>query len=318
MAFMVGSIQAKLQLDSGGYTRGMLNAQSMNAVFGQSVTNFINNPLLGTIGIFKSAVTGIARYSVELVALAEHHQRLANQTGVSTDVTQAMTREFELAGRATTQAEQALRTFNTRLAQARDVGGPAADVFAQLGVNVGNMRSTDAVLRDTVDSLLAYENVAASAAVAAQLFGEEAGGAVVETVASGGGLDEMIAKYKDFGLVMDRSVINRMAELNTRSGEAKLAIEGLRQSLTASFTETATEGMKATTEDVRELSKSLRDDLTPAAEGAGVAVQYLLERLQRDIKITNSIGEFLGDVASAASSPLRKASNGAGVVSVAS
>ena len=242
MAFMVGSIQAKLQLDSGGYTRGMLNAQSMNAVFGQSVTNFINNPLLGTIGIFKSAVTGIARYSVELVALAEHHQRLANQTGVSTDVTQAMTREFELAGRATTQAEQALRTFNTRLAQARDVGGPAADVFAQLGVNVGNMRSTDAVLRDTVDSLLAYENVAASAAVAAQLFGEEAGGAVVETVASGGGLDEMIAKYKDFGLVMDRSVINRMAELNTRSGEAKLAIEGLRQSLTASFTEIATEG----------------------------------------------------------------------------
>lgn len=274
MPFMVGSIEARLQLDSGGYTRGMLNAQSMNAVFGQSVTNFINNPLLGTIGIIKAAITTVGRWSLEVLSNAEAVARLADQTGLTTDTVQALRAEFELAGRATTQADQAFRTFNTRLQQARDQGGPVADLFARIGVSIDSMRGTDEVFGEVLARIGEFEDVAKSGAIAAQLFGEEAGGAVAETVRAGGGLEGIISKFRDLGRVTDEEGIRKMAEYNTRLGELQQAALGVRQALTTDFLGVLFEDLEnMDTDELREFIRLLRDDLKPTIEGLAVAIK---------------------------------------------
>lgn len=281
MAFNLGSISARLQLDSDGYTRGMLNAQSMNAFFGQSVTNFINNPILGTINLFKNAAKAVVSWSADLLSAAEAAQRLSVQTGLSTSTVQALRAEFELAGRPVTQAEQAMRTFNTRLAQARELGGPVADVFTRIGVSIDPLQNTDEVFGRVARALSEYGTVAESAAIAAQLFGEEAGGAVAETLATGGGIDAIVQKMQAFGRVTDEQGIDKMAALNTQMGLLGQGLSGLRQSLTTDFLSVLFEGFEDfDDEQMQEFIRTLRDDLKPTVEGAAEAIRAIAEAIR--------------------------------------
>ncbi len=61
-----------------------------------------------------------------------------------------------------------MRTFNTRLAQARELGGPVADVFSRIGVSIDPLQNTDEVFTKVARALSEYGTVAESAAVAAQ------------------------------------------------------------------------------------------------------------------------------------------------------
>lgn len=295
MAFEVGSIMARLQLDSSGYTRGILNAQSMNSVFGNSVTQFINNPLLGTIGIFKSLAVSMKNWIVDTAGAAESVQRLSNQTGISTQTIQALRAEFELAGRPIQQADQALRALAIRLGQAREQGGPLADTFAKLGVSIDAMQNTDDVFNRSVEALGAFGTVAEGAAMSAQIFGEEAGPALLETVRGGGGLDEITAKMTDFGRVMAGDDLERMATFNTRLGEMNQIMQGLQQTVATSFIKGFVGDAGLDPDDLRDVATAIKDEVGPAIENLGKTIRQIIDDLERirDFS-TNPVSYLLG------------------------
>ncbi len=82
-AFNLGSIRAVLGLDEKDYTTGLLNAQAANEIFGHSVTNFINNPLLGTIGLFKNAALSTASLVAETAKLNQEYVLTSQRVGVT-------------------------------------------------------------------------------------------------------------------------------------------------------------------------------------------------------------------------------------------
>lgn len=143
--------------------------------------------------------------------------KVADSANISTKKLQELRFAGDQYGATNRDIDDAVKRFNRRLGLfVQDGGGPAAKAFEQLGVKTkdaaGNIRSTEDVLDDAIARLSTYQNKAEVAAVASQLFGEDAGPRLANLMAAG--TDEMARltqKANDLGLIMSDDMV-RAAE----------------------------------------------------------------------------------------------------------
>lgn len=290
---ILGSFQAKLGLDSTDYAKGMINAESVSRIFGNSFATFVSNPLLGSIGILKNVGRAMITSSLQVLEYSESIERLSQQTGASEALLIALQKRLEIAGFSAERAAQGMAFFNKFVAEYKTGGKAANELVAQLGADLRSLEGTDQIFNAMVEAVSRVEDPALKAQAAMLLFGRMGGPELINAIGGGSAaIDEMIDQYTRLGFVIDHEANSKIASLNTNLGFAQQAMDGVRNSLIIEFLLGFSGTADLSNESVVQLAESLNGELAPAMRETGQTLADLLGPLAKALEIVRELREI--------------------------
>lgn len=296
----IGKFSASLGLDTKDYAKGIINAQTLNRVFGESFAAFVANPLLGSINILKNVGGAFASAAAKQLEYAEVLQRTGQQLGVNEQLLVALAKRLEVAGFNADIGSKGLQKFATSLLDLSRGAGPLKEVGDAIGLVLDPTAPLEANLRTLLDTIARLPSEAQRSAAAAKVFGEEAGPKLLNAIGGGSeAMNDMIREAQQLGFRVDTLSNNGIAGLNTQIGYMKLAIEGIRFNAMQSFFEGLTGGATGSTEGIRDFASSVNNELGPAMERLGRETGPALKSLAEDLP---GVIRLLADFASALTS----------------
>lgn len=273
-AFNLGSIRAFLGLDSSDYTKGILDAQVANEVFGQGVVNFVNNPLLGTIQLFKGLASSTIAAVRETAFLNQEYLRTSERLGVSTRTISGLQMAYRDVGLQSAEFEKQLTKLAIKVDEAAQGNETSANLFRRLGVSVtdasGNMRSLDDILRQVSDGMTRLGSQQEKASIGNLLFGESFV-KVLSILGEGRrSIEDTIEKASRYGQVVEDDAARASNELASALGDLGFAVDGAKKRLATGFIKSFVGEFAGSQAAVDGLADSLKK-IEPAATAAGAA-----------------------------------------------
>ncbi len=302
MAFSIGSFTSTLGLDTGGFARGMLQAESISRVFGDTFASFVANPVLGFADIASQAARGAVRLGGEILNDAEAVTRLADQTGFTVETIQALSKEFERLTGDGESARDVMTELAIKLGEARREGGPVAEMLREMGIELEGVGTTEDVFRRIIDRLAEMDDVTAKAAARSALFGDDIGIRLGQALQGGSdALDGMISRYDRLGFVIDDRGIRRLANFNQSLDTVDQAFAGVARNGMAEFL-LGFAGAGDIAGDFEEQMGRLNREVGRTARELGQAIREItgdLEALTAQIDRVRAIGQAANEVPSA-------------------
>lgn len=280
MSTVIGAFKATLGIDVSEYTSGILSANATTEIFGQTFTNFLANPVLGGIGLLKNLGASLISAAGDNLEYAETIQRVAQETGASTDTLQTLREMLEDAGVSADQAQVGLAKFADMLGTARRDGGPAADAIRDLGLNLEQVGDGDHAIRMVLEALSRIPSASARADLAAALFGRTAGPVLANALKeTGGDLGAVTEELRKFGLVLSEDTLRSSGELDATMDSLGNAFEGIKRTAMSEFLDGVAKGLGKTKIEGDDVANVL-DRIGPVAEKAGAAFGSLAKGLE--------------------------------------
>jgi hypothetical protein len=306
---ILGNFALRLGLEANDYGRGVLQAQAWTQAFGATVTSFLTNPLLGAVQVLKRAGAGALRLGQDVTSGAEAVQRLGQQTGLTTELLQALNARMDVAGFSAERGARAMLNLAKNMERARSDGGPLAEVFERLGVDLDNIESMDAALAQVMEGLSRIGDEAERTAVGMEVLGRMAGPDVINAINGGReAVAEMIDEGRRLGLVYGTEAVDSLAAFNTTVGYSQLALRGIKEQLAVQFLQGFLGELDHGTEGVLSMSESINNELGPSMRRLGrdigeaaAGVQQLVDNLNNLFELArqnreglSAIGEIVG------------------------
>lgn len=274
MAMVIGNIKAVLGLDSTGFTKGMLNAQNAAAIFGNTLTAMVTNPVLGAIGAAQNLANGLIASSAAVLDNAEKWDLLSKRMGLSVEIIQTFEQLMAKAGGSSEEADSALLAFVRKLGDARKDGGATIETLRQLGISIEDLGDTEGSLRSVLDQFNSLSDAQLKSAAAAELFNKSGGDKLIAALGGGSkALDEYMARLRSHNLLLSGDTVAQMADLEGKIESMREAWEGTKQSLTVEFLQGFNQSLgQEGTAGIEAFARALSQDLAPAAREAGAAM----------------------------------------------
>jgi hypothetical protein len=273
----IGKFSASLGLDTKDYAKGIINAQTLNRVFGESFSAFVANPLLGSINILKNVGGAFVTAAQKQLEYAEVLQRTGQQLGVNEQLLVALQKRLEVAGFAGDIGSKGLQKFATSLLDLGRGAGPLKEVGDAIGLVLDPTAPLEANLRTLLDTIARLPSEAQRSAAAAKVFGEEAGPKLLNAIGGGSeALTKMIREAEQLGFRVDSLGNDGLAALNTQLGYTKLAVEGIKFNAMQSFFEGLLQGSSGSTEGILTMTDAINRELRPALQSLGQSSGPLL------------------------------------------
>ncbi|GEM_PF-3225922 len=271
-AFSLGSIRAFLGLDSSEYTKGLLDAQVANEVFGHTVTNFVNNPLLGSIQLLKNVGGAIAQSVKETAFANQELLRISSRIGVNVELVSALRGAYKGFGQDAGAVERQLTKLNQQIGEAASGNLAAKQNFDALSVSIrdaaGNARDINDIFPDVVDGLGALDNHSRRVAIAQKLFGEDAS-RTIDIIGRGTGvLKGFTDEARKLGEVYSSEEVGQADQFANVIDKTTRAIEALKQSLAQGLI-SGFIGEGFDSKSVEDVATAIRETLLPAAKLVG-------------------------------------------------
>jgi len=236
----VAAITGAMSFDFSPYMHGMMQVQSITALFPQCVTNFIANPLLGLVGIFKDASRTIAGWVGTLAEGADSADELAVSLGVNVEFLTAYGRAASLAGSSLQDVGQAFQFLNLAIADAA-AGGSKAQVFADLGVSfrnsAGGILTAEQAILDVGEAIRNTADAAKRTDLARELFGRGAGPMITTFMEGKESIERSMNTARRVGAVTTQEEAQNAAKFLDTAQKISWAWEGVKKSLTFRITE---------------------------------------------------------------------------------
>ena len=242
--FNAGTIRSTLGLDNNPFTQGILSANSITAVFGQNITNFLANPLMGVLGAAKAALRYVKNLTQEIAGLADEGGKLAASLDVDVYWLTALDYAANRSGSSFAQVKTALeRTAKTASDAARGTG-EGARVFKDLGVSVtdstGKLRNIKDIFLDSAQALSQYDDKTQRVAMAQRLFGRSATELMPLLNEGKAGINALTKRAQELGVAFDKEGAAGAAEFNDSMLDMQSAWQGIwRQSIVPLLTKLA-------------------------------------------------------------------------------
>lgn len=197
------------------------------------------------------AITRFVRSSIEA---ADAIGKTADKIGVTTTALQELRYAAESAGVQQNTLDMALQRFTRRSAEAARGTGEAKDALAELGIELrdqsGNLRPTEALLRDVADAFTRVEDPAERVRLAFKLFDSE-GVVMVNMLRNGSaGMQEAAKRAHELGLVMDEEMIRSAEDANDALATLDMALSRTGQTAAVTFAD-----------DIRTAAEAVQDFL---------------------------------------------------------
>jgi len=162
MSFDAGSIAGGMSWDISGYTRSMLQAESIASLFPHVVTSFLANPLLALIDIAKEAGHAISEAFTATMERAHEMGEAAERTGLSLQFLGTVGASAKMAGIGIDELSHSMLFFERSMQNASEGDETASKAFRDLGISVvdatGKMRPVQDVFYQAVDAFKAIED----------------------------------------------------------------------------------------------------------------------------------------------------------------
>lgn len=201
---MVGELAAKLRLDKGDFDRGLADSEKRGGRFGGTVKKA---GMLAAAGIAAAGAAAIGA-AFKTAAYGDEIAKTSTKLGISTDALQEMRVWADRNGISAGSLDRAVGRLNQRIGRAADGNEKYADAFKALGVDIhdaeGNIRSTEDVMQDTIESLRGIDDAAAQSAAASEVFGTKMARDLMPALQDGSmSLEEAAKHAHELGIVMD-------------------------------------------------------------------------------------------------------------------
>jgi hypothetical protein len=143
---------------------------------------------------------------------ADDLNALSQAAGISAERLQVLRFAFQAQNIAASETDQALSSLNRNLGLAIDEGGPAAETFKKLGINVrdakGEIKSTEIVFYEIIEAISRLNSQQEQAAAAGKIFGREVGTKLAPLIAQGSiEIDKMELRLRSVGGVMSNELV---------------------------------------------------------------------------------------------------------------
>lgn len=184
----------------------------------------------------KSMALGFATAGIAVLGFQQHIADLSNQlvdastkTGVAVDTLAGLRLAAEGSGLSFENLEAGLIKLPSLMRDAAEGGSRASKAFDNLNVQVtktdGSLKSSDDVLKDVFHSLQNIESAEEKAAAAADLFGQRAGPAFIQSGAIDN-LEAFMGLANEFGVSTGPEMQKQMAEFQRVSSSALTLVQG--------------------------------------------------------------------------------------------
>lgn len=304
ISFDAGSIIGRLGLDIGEYTSGILNAKGMTSLFGESISTFLANPLLGVANLAKDAVTGITHLIGETASAARQFGILGNQLGVSGSTLSAWTDAAEDCGTSAGSFNAGLGILNRNIGDAARGTGPAVEAFRSLGVQItdasGKTRSTESIFLDVADALSGIQDSSARASLGADLFGRGVAEILPFLLKGRAGIQEMTDEAFALGVAFDGQAIESSNRFSLALKDLGDVWEGFRNTVGTEFIEALAPAL----EGIADLAKNV---VAPALHALAPIVRAIAEAVALLMKALSLPFSLVGGLMGSPTSPAPKA-----------
>jgi phage-related protein len=302
-----------------GLTRGL---QGVAGASDRSATAMqrLNTVGNGLAGVFKTllpiiATLGLVKFGKDAIDAADAMSKLSQRTGVAAPELDRFRKVAELSDTSIESLSKAFPALAKNISDAATGTGPAVDAFTQLGITLtdasGKVRSTDAVMKDIMDSFQQMEDGTEKATLASEIFGKRLGSELIPFLNSGSkAVNEMSTaltqEFADKAAVFNDRIENMTERLQTMGLEILMALMPALESLMALFEQVTNEiannpGFKQFAEILAQVIQQLAEQLAPILRDALVligqvikAMQQLPQPLQDFLKALAAVGLAVG------------------------
>jgi hypothetical protein len=244
--------------------------------------------IVGLITSVKSMVAALAAlaivqkitgYFAELSQSIDRFAKLSQETGVAIETLSGIAQTIGFAGASAENFEMGLRRLNSMLGQASSGMGEGEKIFKDAGITIrntnGEIKSTEEVLFLAAERIKGAGSAADQAAVAARIFGEEAGPKMVNALRGGeAGLRKFIEQAQFLGVVFSAEQAARVEAMNDAFARLGLAIRGIFGNIFVTIAGDIQNLVDATTS----LITTFRDDIVRIASDAFQRFSGFVER----------------------------------------
>lgn len=240
-----------------------------------------NRTLLG----LGAAITGAV---VKMASAGEQIAVTARNAGVNAEEFQELKFAFDQLGVGADQVGPAMRRLNRRLGLAAEGTGAAVKAFDLLNISVrdssGEVRDTTPVLEEALQKLSGIEVEAERAALASQLFGEDAGPALAAALSGGiESLDKARQTAHELGVVMDKDALDASENFASSMAQLKATGAGLIRDFATPFLEVFT----------NDIVPVLREEVLPAVKRFG---DFISENRTLVLTIAGALAALAGTI----------------------
>lgn len=188
----------------------------------------------GAIGLAISSAIGAISFKGAIDA-GDQLNKLSQKTGIAVESLSALKFAGALTDVSIEDLATGIRKLGNTMASAAGGGKEAQAAFSAMGVSVktagGSLRNTDDVLADIADKFAGYEDGAAKAALATDLFGKN-GAALIPFLNQGRrGLAEMRDEAQRLGVVFSADLAKQAEEFNDNLARLGQAVDGAKIAL---------------------------------------------------------------------------------------
>ena len=180
------------------------------------------------------AVTGVVMLSQKFADLTNELVDASTKTGIAVETLAGLRLAAEGSGLGFANLEGGLIKFQGSILEASRGSKNLVDTFNRLGVSVkdsnGELRDADGVFNETVKSLGSMENMTERNALAMQIFGRQAGPALIQSGALEN-LESMTDLATEFGIAIDEGGIQSMAQFQRSMAEFETVGVGTLQNV---------------------------------------------------------------------------------------
>ncbi len=238
------------------------------------------------------SVDRLVRVGAAALQTADDLASAADAAGIGVERFQSLVFAFEEFDVTQQQTTDGLRRFSRRFGEFVNTGaGPAAQAIRQLGLEQeilsGRIRTTEQFLDAVLDRLGRVGDEAQVAALAAKLFGDDAGPILAVALRQGAqAIADQESRARALGLVMRRDVVEAGAE-------ASRTLEILGRVLHTNLDTGLVESMAASMGDLRDETRTVAEIAAVAGRALGGALAFAAEHAEALTKASLVLGAAL-------------------------
>ena len=181
--------------------------------------------MVGLAGAAVAAGAALASTAIQAMDYTGKIDDLATETNLTTETIQSLRLAAALSGKTFEETAQTAVFFQKKMEEAKSGNAELAATFKALGVDLNG--PVDTAFRKTLESFNQVADGAAKTKTATDLFGKSGAGLLGVMDQVGGSFDNLTAKAKDYGLVLDQDAIAKSNELADRIDVLKLRLGAL-------------------------------------------------------------------------------------------
>lgn len=226
-----------------GEAEGLSEAQGKVA----ESTKISGAAMLGYAAAALGAATAVAGLVKSVVDARNALLDASTRTGVAADTLNGLKLAAEGSGLGFQAIEGAMAGYTNRLTAVARGSKEAIDAFADLGVETrdasGNLRESDAILKETLSAIMAIESPTQRAAAATNAFGRQ--GTMLLQALGGSELEDFVEVANKYGIKVGPEAAKASGDWQRASAALQTAFDGATSSIVESFggIEGMTEGM---------------------------------------------------------------------------